>query len=610
MIVGDGNFSFSLAYLQKNPQTFLVASSFESRDKLNADQSTADNIKQLVDHSAMVLYCVDATSLHDITELKNLKFNNIIFNFPHYGGKSNLRFNRQLLKDFFGSAVNFITARGRILVSLCRGQGGTLADIPKRYDDTWKVVEMASYSGLILSSVTPFCVSDYPGYVSTGLRSQLKSFITAGGLTHEFTLFQEADARHWSCSNSSAIGEQILFGSKRPLLHLIPWHPIFLIQQCLVTDCFTPMNNVMDLTKKSIDAFALKDNDFMKNLTNLYPCYAKYADARVEAFPIQHLVQCYSTPNSTDNTKHDDNSVLHILTPSLELHLPDIVSSLYCNHEKSMCSVASGGLQSSIKKDIYLYVGQVYRNCKISLDTCDQPITHELMGVHDASHSLSSSLVMEWASNKLNDHLTMSCNKCNDLVNLKNVSQYSISKQDRYIPLVTIGSYFHDGHPHQRWEVFIVHLDSLVCAVFNIEDPRMLWSRDERFVNQFFHLKSQDQVTFHNFSLYAPSYSHDICFWVPYTAPGIDEHTERRLTALVRKRCGETVISLTCINVWKPPMMPREVCCELETEEVISLCYRLVYSRISSGLSKPEAASMQSQLRLALMASDVKCKLR
>ena len=586
-----------------------MASSFESQDKLNTDQFTADNIKQLVDHSAMVLYCVDATSLHEVTELKNLKFNNIIFNFPHYGGKSNLKLNRQLLKDFFDSAVNFITTRGRILVSLCRGQGGTLADIPKRYDDTWKVVEMASYSGLILSNISPFCVSDYPGYVSTGLRSQLKSFITAGGLSHEFTLFQEADVRHWACSELSTVGEQIVLGSKRPLLHLLPWHPIFLIQQCLVTDCFTSMNTVVDLTKKNVDAFALKDYDFMKYLTGLYPCYAKYADGRVEAFPLQHLVQCYGSPEAPDK----DNGILHILTPCLELHLPDIVSSLYCDNKKSMSGVASGGLQSSIKKDVQLYIGQVYRNCKISLDTYDQPIAHELIGVHDASHSVSSpasSPVVEWVSKVLNDHVTMSWNKCDNLVNLKNVSQYCISKEDRYIPLVTTGSYFHGGHFDERWEVFIVHLDSLVCAVFNIEDPRMLWSRDERFVHQFLHLKSLDQVTFHNFSLYTPSYSHDICFWVPYTTPGIDKHIECRLTALVRRKCGETVVSLTCINVWRPPMMPREVCEELETEEVISLCYRLVYSGITCGLSKPEAASMQSQLRLALMASDVKCKLR
>lgn len=601
MIVGDGNFSFSLAYLQKNPSTFLVTSSFESWAKLNGDQFTAENIKQLVDHSAIVLYRVDATCLHDVTELKNLKFDNIIFNFPHYGGKSNLKLNRQLIKDFFASAVNFITPKGRLSVSLCRGQGGTLADIPKRYDDTWKIVEMASFSGLILTSVSPFCVSDYPGYVSTGLRSQLKSFMTAGGLTHEFTLFQEADAKHWSCSRLSTAGEQIFFDSKRPLLHLIPWHPIFLIRQCLTTDCFMLIDNAVDLedlTEKNINAFELKNHNFVQHLTVLYPCYAKYSDGVIEAFPLQHLVHF----NDISSMNKDD--ILHVLTPSLELHLPEVVTK-------------DSTAQSNKMKDIHLYVGQVYRNCTISLDTCHQPICHELMGVCNVSHPMTShvgSLVVDWVSRKLEgmaaDRGALSWNKCGELVNLKSVSQYCINKDDKHIPLVTTGLYFPDDRHSQRWEVFIVHLDSLACALFNIEDPRMLWSRDERFVSQFLYRKSLEQVTFHNFSLYAPTYSHDICFWVSYTAQGIDEHIEHRLTALVRRKCGEIVVSLTCINVWKPPTMPSGVCQELECDEVVSLCYRLIYSGITRGLSKPEAASIQSQLRLALMASDVKCKLR
>ncbi len=56
-------------------------------------------------------------------------------------------------------------------MTLCRGQGGTLADEPPRqWSDTWQVVAMAVYSDLVLVDAVPFVAEDYPEYSCTGFR--------------------------------------------------------------------------------------------------------------------------------------------------------------------------------------------------------------------------------------------------------------------------------------------------------------------------------------------------------------------------------------------------------------------------------------------------------
>lgn len=134
-----------------------------------------------------VLFDVDATKLEECLALKSKLFDKIIFNFPHVGGKMRIEKNRDLLKSFFVSSQKMIKENGQVLVTLCNGQGGTPMDNPKRrWDDSWKIVEMAAHGNFILTKVEPFLWQSFPDFVVTGYRSLEKQFHTAGSLTHFF----------------------------------------------------------------------------------------------------------------------------------------------------------------------------------------------------------------------------------------------------------------------------------------------------------------------------------------------------------------------------------------------------------------------------------------
>lgn len=149
-----------------------------------------------------MLFGIDATNLNNHPILKTELFDKIVFNFPHVGGKMRIEKNRELLKQFFMSSARSLKSNGSVLVTLCNGQGGTPFDNPpRRWDDSWKVTEMAAHGDFVLNTVESFVQSLFPNYIVTGYRGLNKSFHSTGALTYTFVQSKSPTAENIAPEN-------------------------------------------------------------------------------------------------------------------------------------------------------------------------------------------------------------------------------------------------------------------------------------------------------------------------------------------------------------------------------------------------------------------------
>lgn len=124
-----------------------------------------------------------------------------------------------------------------------------------------------------------------------------------------------------------------------------------------------------------------------------------------------------------------------------------------------------------------------------------------------------------------------------------------------------------------------LNLDLLAMLLCGISDWRMLWTWDRRFLRQF---PEGELRLFKNFSLYPPSYVHDVSFWLPDG----EELDEVAFHTLARRVSGEMVVSIQLRDSFQQPGTGWR-----------SLCYRVTFQSCDRALGCREAAEMQLHFR-------------
>lgn len=228
LVVGDGDLSYSSMLadeLSRQSSNYrLVATVLEEEKVHNQVYERSENNAQSISSHSLhkVKFGIDGTEL--LSYFPTRRFDIIEFNFPHWKGKTNAKWNRELIDKFLKSASSVLKRSGEIRIAFCHGQGGLPADTLEDWKTSWLPAMYAAEHGLILSHFEPY----QPTY---GLSSHR-------GVDRPFFLGKNPQKYYFRFPNGDAVSEEVQLSCRHELR-------IMLHQEKLAT-CPVPFHEIVN----------------------------------------------------------------------------------------------------------------------------------------------------------------------------------------------------------------------------------------------------------------------------------------------------------------------------------------------------------------------------
>ncbi|NXG43991.1 FDXA1 protein, partial [Psilopogon haemacephalus] len=550
---------------------------------------------------AEVLFSVDCTKLKDYFLPEQGGFDCIYFNFPHCGRKAGVVKNRELLARFFRSSAEVLTEEGEVHVALCNGQGGTPADQPRReWHNSWQVVAVAAGAGFILSNVHPFNAETIQGYKCTGYRSQDKSFCVKGALSHVFTRSTALPRFKPVSCQTELEGRKVSFQVPQVLVDKFN-------RGFLEVDSNHPVRTIKEKLRAELgQAFPLQDTDC---------CLSLLHRGHLNGVCHSNVFWVTLSPEETPSTALPNGLANAVLSSHAafcrdrdqsglgNVHEGEHNSHQYCLRP-SLLPFAQAVIQRGafLPGTLHLLSGPVFRRCLISPSST--PVFHEMVFACAVDRGTENSCIQMLAKNiqsslgslpqpvsSLKLSIRLEEASSSDTAEPEDFAAFEprLGEVDYLICAETetstsrVGTIRTDRCEAVSRELVAVfaslNLDLLAMLACGISDWRMLWTWDRRFLRQF---PGGELRLFRAFSLYPPSYVHDVSFWVPEG----EQFDEVAFHTVARQVSGETVTSVRLLDSFQQPETGRK-----------SLCYRLTFQSCDRALSCQEVAEMQLLLR-------------